>query len=106
MIIEPNLDKMLEQLGDKENVRFFDNFEQEWGNGGTGFAAPWQACGQAITNTNVTILENDKKYFVFINNELCYQVDKCPEIEADIKKGFIEGRYSARRRYKNVYWEE
>lgn len=106
MVIKPDFDKMLNQLNNKENIEVYDSFEQEWGNGGTGFVAPWQACAQAFTKTNVTILKNNEKYFVFINNELCYQADKGIEIEHDIKEHFIRGRYEAKGRYKNVYWTE
>ena len=59
-----------------------------------------------MTETDVTILENGKQLFVFLDNELCYTADKTPEIETDIVKGFIEGRTRAKKKYKNVKWKE
>ena len=51
-------------------------------------------------------MEDGSRLFVFIDNNLCYEADKTPEIECDIAKGFVEGRYRAKKKYKNVYWEE
>lgn len=103
---KPDIEKMASQLKSTENIRIYKNFIQQWGNTGTAFAIPGYLYGQCVTETNITILENDKKMFVFVDNNLCYEADKSAEIETDIAKGFVEGRYRAKTKYKNVFWEE
>lgn len=103
---KPNIEEMAKQLDTVENIRLYKNFTQWWGNTGTGFTEPGCFYGQAMTETDVTILENGKQLFVFLDNELCYTADKTPEIETDIAKGFIEGRTRAKKKYNNVTWKE
>lgn len=103
---KPNIEKMALQLKTTENIRIYKNFVQDWGDSGTGFSKPGDWCCQMVTSTNITVLEDGSRLFVFIDNNLCYEADKTPEIERDIAKGFVEGRYRAKKKYKNVYWEE
>ena len=103
---KPDIEKMASQLKSTENIRIYKNFIQQWGNTGTAFAGPGCLYGQCIRETNITILENDEKMFVFVDNNLCYEADKSAEIETDIAKGFVEGRYRAKTKYRNVFWEE
>lgn len=103
---KPNMEKIASQLKTLENISIYKHFTQEWGDSSTGFSEPLDWCCQMVTPTDITVLENGKELFVFVDNKLCYKADKTPEIECDIAKGFIEGRYRAKKKYKNVSWEK
>ena len=103
---KPNIEKMASQLKSLENVSIYKHFTQEWGDSSTGFSESGDWCCQMITDSDITVLEDGEKLFIFIDNKLCYEADKTPEIESDIAKGFEEGRLRAKKKQKNVTWEK